>query len=272
MKKPQKPENIDFSAMEKKLRELGIDNGIEHLSENQTTRNTPTTSKSSSTSTSGIAPAPRTTSVARTKKMAEQARQVPQKLAIKDDTERLPSDWCNYVFGTLLSIYESTWIKSYGGRPTGRFLDFADSLTEEELMRIIQHCRERLQAGETWPPIMGELTILKSQPTGSELMDAQMRVINKEPQNPVEKWIIQNKGFELRRLPQSQLARRFKEFYLEATKLQEKGKLRTEMPKALAPHSVKNLNDQKLEEYVQTHGRQINPRIQQIIDSKKDTE
>lgn len=169
-------------------------------------------------------------------------------------------------------IYESTWIKSYGGRPTGRFLDFADSLSEEELMRIIQHCRERLQGGETWPPIMGELTILKGQLTVSELMDAQMRVINKEPQSQIEKWIIQNKGFELRRLSQTQLAKRFKEFYLEAMKLQEKGKLRTEMPKALAANSVRNLNDEKQEEYRQEHGNQINPRIQAILDSKKSQE
>jgi hypothetical protein len=255
MNKSKKPESVDFSAMEKKLRELGIDNGIDHLSRSQN-RAVSTTSNM-------------TSSPKQSKKVPAQARQVPSQLAIADETERLPSDWCNYVFGTLLSIYESTWIKSYGGRPTGRFLDFADALTEDELMRIIQHCRERLQAGETWPPIMGELTILKSQLTSSELMDAQMRVTNKEPSNQIEKWIIQNKGFELRRLPQSQLTKRFKEFYLEAMKLEEKGKLRTELPKALAANSVKNLNDIKQEEYKQKHGSTLNPRIRAIIDSKK---
>ena len=243
--------------MEKKLRELGIENGIDHL--NRT--------KGTAVSTTQAAKRP----VANKPVLSSTSRQVPSQLAIEDETEREPSDWCNYIFGTLLSIYESTWIKSYGGRPTGRFLDFADSLTEEELMRIIQHCRERLQAGETWPPIMGELTILKSQLTVSELMDAQMRVINKEPINQIEKWIIQNKGFELRRLSQSQLTKRFKEFYLEAMKLQEKGKLRTEMPKAIASNSVKNLNDIKLEEYQQKHGSELNPRIQAILDSKKES-
>lgn len=255
MNKSNKPEGMDFSAMEKKLRDLGIDNGIDHLNQ----------PKSKAVST----PANKRQVPQQQKNLPGKARQVPSQLAIPDETERLPSDWCNYIFGTLLSIYESTWIKSYGGRPTGRFLDFADSLTEEELMRVIQHCRERLQAGETWPPIMGELTILKSQLTVSELMDAQMRVINKEPQNKIEKWIIQNKGFELRRLSQSQLAKRFKEFYLEAMKLQEKGKLKTEMPKALPTNSVKNLNDIKQEEYRQQHGSAVNSRIQAIIDSKK---
>jgi len=256
MNKSNKPENMDFSSMEKKLRELGIDNGIDHL--NQPKNKVVSTSLGSKRHLPLDKNAPNV------------ARQVPSQLAIPDESERLPSDWCNYIFGTLLSIYESTWIKSYGGRPTGRFLDFADSLTEEELMRIIGHCRERLQAGETWPPIMGELTILKNQLTVSELMDAQMRVINKEPQNKIEKWIIQNKGFELRRLSQSQLAKRFKEFYLEAMNLQEKGKLRTEMPKAIATNSVKNLNDMKQEEYKQKHGSALNPRIQAIIESKKE--
>ncbi|UGA54361.1 hypothetical protein [Vibrio sp. VB16] len=258
MNKSKKPENMDFSSMEKKLRELGIDNGISHLSK---AKNTAISSDSG-----------KQHPVTPSKKTPGKARQVPSQLAIQDESDRVPSDWCNYIFGTLLSIYESTWIKSYGGRPTGRFLDFADSLSEEELMRIIQHCRERLQGGETWPPIMGELTILKGQLTVSELMDAQMRVINKEPQSQIEKWIIQNKGFELRRLSQTQLAKRFKEFYLEAMKLQEKGKLRTEMPKALAANSVRNLNDEKQEEYRQEHGNQINPRIQAILDSKKSQE
>ncbi len=251
MNKSNRPEQMDFSAMEKKLREMGIDNGIDHLNQ----------SNSMAVSSSDNTTSP--------KKPPAAYRQVPDQLVIPDKATREPSDWCNYVFGTLLSIYESTWIKSYGGRPTGRFLDFADSLTEEELTRIIQHCRERLQAGETWPPVMGELTLLKSQLTASELMDAQMRVISKEPLNQIEKWIIQNKGFELRRLSQSQLTKRFKEFYLEALKLQEKGKLRTELPKGITSHSVKNLNDIKHQEYLQKHGSKLNPRIQAILDSKK---
>ncbi len=254
MNKSNRPEHMDFSAMEKKLRELGINNGIDHLNQSVTASDSTTRNFSKSVPQSRI-PAPQ--------------RQIPEQLTTQDETQREPSDWCNYVFGTLLSIYESTWIKSYGGRPTGRFLDFADSLTEEELTRIIQHCRERLQAGETWPPIMGELTLLKSQLTVSELMDAQMRVMNKEPLNQIEKWIIQNKGFELRRLSQSQLTKSFKAFYLEAMKLQEKGKLRTELPKSIATHSVKNLNDIKHEEYRQKHGSTLNPRIQAIIDKKK---
>ncbi len=263
MNKSNRPEHMDFSAMQKKLRELGIDNGIDHLNQSATA------SDATGGSAANLVPqrAPKNQTPAN--KLQPSQRQVPAQLAVADEAQREPSDWCNYVFGTLLSIYESTWIKSYGGRPTGRFLDFADSLTEEELTRIIQHCRERLQAGETWPPIMGELTLLKSQLTISELMDAQMRVVNKEPLNQIEKWIIQNKGFELRRLSQSQLTKRFKEFYLEAMKLQEKGKLRTELPKGIANNSVKNLNDIKQEEYRQKHGSKLNPRIQAILDGKK---
>ena len=46
--------------------------------------------------------------------------------------------------------------------------------------------------------------------------------------------------------------------------------LETELPQfLLAANSVKNLNDLKREEYESKHGKALNPRIQQILDSKK---
>ncbi|MGF1779162.1 hypothetical protein [Vibrio nomapromontoriensis] len=251
-----KPKNVDFGSMEKKLREMGVSGSLEHLKASDPK---PTTSAVAKTSTS----TPSSSVV------SQQRSRLPTKSLVDEaQHERVPSDWCNYIFGTLLSIYESTWLKSYGRRPTGRFLDFADSVTEAELMRIMQHCRERLQAGEKWPPIMGELTLLKSQLTESELMEAMNRVVAKTPQNQLETWIIQNKGYELRRVPQSMIIRRFKEFYREAMSLQEKGKLVTEVPKGLAQHSVKNLIDIKREEFEQSHGKSLDPRIAALLKSK----
>ncbi|MFC5078762.1 hypothetical protein VTH8203_03507 [Vibrio thalassae] len=248
MSNSNKPKNVDFGTMERKLREMGVSGSLEHLK----------ASKAVTPKDERVPQELRSTEV-----MATASSRVVTTNEIEQ--ERQPSDWCNYIFGTLLSIYESTWIKSYGRRPTGRFLDFADSLTEAELMRVMQHCRERLQAGEKWPPIMGELTLLKTQLTESESLEAMNRVINKEPNNQLEKWIMQNKGYELRRLPQSMIVRRFKEFYREAMSLQEKGKLVTELPKGLAQHSVKNLVDLKREEFEQQHGTALDPRIAAIL-------
>lgn len=258
MSNSNKPKNLDFGAMEQKLRKMGVNSSLEHL---KTTQVTPTAKPSH--------PVSNDVTVATEPGTELSSTMSGNLVSATQENERAPSDWCNYIFGTLLSIYESTWIKSYGRRPTGRFLNFADSVTEGELMRIMQHCRERLQAGEKWPPIMGELTLLKNQPTESELSEAFNRVAAKEPQNPIEKWIMQNKGYELRRLPQSVINKRFKEFYLEAQSLQEKGKLVTEPPKALAQYSVKNLVDIKREEYQSQHGSELDPRIQAILNSKK---
>ena len=250
-----KPKNVDFGSMEKKLREMGVSGSLEHLKASGAKATTPVAPKSPSSAPSKPV-------------VSQQRSSVPKSLVDETQHERIPSDWCNYIFGTLLSIYESTWLKSYGRRPTGRFLDFADSVTEAELMRIMQHCRERLQAGEKWPPIMGELTLLKSQLTESELMEAMNRVVAKTPQNQLETWIIQNKGYELRRVPQSMIIRRFKEFYREAMSLQEKGKLVTEVPKGIAQHSVKNFIDIKREEFEQSHGKSLDPRIAALLKSK----
>ncbi|MGR5177780.1 hypothetical protein ACPV4B_20600 [Vibrio parahaemolyticus] len=256
MSNGNKPKNLDFGAMEKKLREMGVNGNLDHLKASQNRAVAAKVEPENEISPTQVAP-------------VGPAASSQQLVNSESESERQPSDWCNYIFGTLLSIYESTWIKSYGRRPTGRFLDFADSLTEAELMRVIQHCRERLQAGEKWPPIMGELALLKNQLTESESLEAMNRVINKEPQNQLEKWIMQNKGYELRRLPQSIIVRRFKEFYREAMSLQEKGKLVTELPKGIAQHSVKNLVDLKREEFEQKHGKTLDPRIDAILKNRQ---
>ncbi|MFA0439361.1 hypothetical protein BCU70_14445 [Vibrio sp. 10N.286.49.C2] len=256
----KKPKNVDFGSMERKLREMGVSGSLDHLKASS--------SKPSSAAVPAPAPSQASNTVPPKPAISQQRSALPKSLVEETTHEKVPSDWCNYIFGTLLSIYESTWLKSYGRRPTGRFLDFADSVTEAELMRIMQHCRERLQAGEKWPPIMGELTLLKSQLTESELMEAMNRVVAKTPQNQLETWIIQNKGYELRRVPQSMIIKRFKEFYREAMSLQEKGKLVTEVPKGLAQHSVKNLVDIKREEFEQAHGKSLDPRIEALLKNK----
>ncbi len=175
MSSGKKPKNLDFGAMEKKLREMGVSGNLEHLKSAKSESSVQVSKPSESVAKPKMdAPSTqvRATPTVESRPVVNDTRPM---LQTDDEPERQPSDWCNYIFGTLLSIYESTWIKSYGRRPTGRFLDFADSLTESELMRVIQHCRERLQAGEKWPPIMGELALLKSQLTESESLEAMNR-------------------------------------------------------------------------------------------------
>lgn len=254
MNNSKKPKHVDFGSFEKKLRDMGITSDIKHLSDE-----TPPPCGSSQT------PAP-SASASRNLMMEENRYPAPP----TSHDNRVASDWCNFVFGTLLSIYESTWVNSYGRRPTGRFLDFADKLTETELMRIIQHCRERLQLGDKWPPIMGELVVLKDQPTESELFDALSRIIAKQPANDIETWLMQSKSYELRRLAENQIQKKFREYYREALKLKENGKLKT-TPIAIGKTSVKSVTDLKREEYEAKHGHQLNPRIKAILAAKHKT-
>lgn len=180
------------------------------------------------------------------------------------------TDWCISVFGTLFSIYESKWEHVHGSQPNVKFILFTEALSEEDFDRLLRHCRERIQRGEYWPPSTGELQVLSKELTTEERMDSRVRVLTRAPENELEKWLVQNKLYELKRVPEHKLDELFKRYYLEAKSLQERGKLVTELPdNLLAQHSVKNLNDLKREEFESTHGKQLDPRIQKIVDSKK---
>ncbi|WCE31297.1 hypothetical protein [Vibrio sp. SCSIO 43137] len=180
------------------------------------------------------------------------------------------TDWCISVFGTLFSIYESKWEHVHGSEPNTKFILFTENLTQADFDRLLRHCRERIQRGEYWPPSTGELQVLSKELTTEERMDSRVRVLSRSPANEIEKWLVQNKLYELKRVPEYKLDELFKRYYLEAKSLQERGMLVTEFQdNLLAQHSVKNMNDLKREEYIQSHGSALNPRIQKILDSKK---
>ncbi|MEI8631168.1 hypothetical protein P4S72_01795 [Vibrio sp. PP-XX7] len=179
------------------------------------------------------------------------------------------SDWCNHVFGSFLSIYETQWEYQYGSLPTGRFIEFAESIDVNGLNRVLKHCHERIQLGNSSPPQMGEMWVLRDALTAEEPSIAGSVVLSRTPGNQIEKWLVQNKLYALKLLAESKVDAQFKKYYLEARRLDEKGLLRTELPTSRLPDkSVKNLNDLKREEYEQLHGKQLNPRIQRIIDNK----
>ncbi|SHO58874.1 hypothetical protein VQ7734_04647 [Vibrio quintilis] len=187
-------------------------------------------------------------------------------------TGDIPSDWCNHVFGSFLSIYETQWEYQYGSLPTGRFIEFAAAIDVEKLNRLLKHCHERIQMGNSWPPQMGELWVLKDALTAEELLDSRIRVLSRMPENQIEKWLVQNKLFNLKHLAENKLDEQFKKYYLEARRLKEKGLLRTDVPEhpQLSSSSVKNLNDVMREDYEQKHGKRLHPRIRQIL--KHDSE
>ncbi|MEZ9555183.1 hypothetical protein AB4248_09595 [Vibrio splendidus] len=196
------------------------------------------------------------------------SQQVP--VVDQDPAELELTDWCIHVFGSFLSVYETQWEYQYGSEPSGKFLEFAHSVDSDGLNRVLMHCHERIQLGNSWPPQMGELWILKDSLTEEELLDSRIRVLSRAAVNNIEKWLIQNKLYDLKRTAENKLDGLFKKYYLEAKRLDEKGMLETELPQfLLAANSVKNLNDLKREEYESQHGKAINPRIQKILNSKK---
>ncbi len=196
-----------LQEMQEKLRALGINKSLAHLnvSDSRLSRkDTPQNSEAESTSVS-----------------------VPSSVIVESahDVYSSPSsgemsDWCISVFGTLFSIYESKWEHVHGSEPNTKFILFCEHLTEDEFDRLLRHCRERIQRGEYWPPSTGELQVLSKELTTEERMDSRVRVLGRTPANQIEKWLVQNKLYELKRVPEYKLDELFQRYYLEAKSLQ----------------------------------------------------
>lgn len=238
--KDSKRKPLNIQEIESKLRGMGINQSLAHLSASDSS-------------------------------LSKKEKSPPSEPIVADSVHpEEPSDWCLHVFGSFLSVYETQWEYQYGSLPTGKFVDFAESIDPNSLNRVLKHCHERIQLGNSWPPQMGELWVLRDALTAEELLDSRIRVLSREPENNIEKWLVQNKLYDLKRVAEAKLDQLFKKYYLEAKRLEEKGKLVTELPNNLLPsHSVKNVNDLKREEYEQQHGKTLNPRIQQILNSKR---
>jgi len=252
----RKPLNIQ--EMQDKLKEMGIDKSLAHLN----------ASGSSSSKKAKNLPSEPVKQDAAAPVQKEPSSSLPVVEQAPEDAEL--SDWCIHVFGSFLSVYETQWEYQYGSEPSGKFIEFANTIDSDGLNRVLMHCHERIQLGNSWPPQMGELWILKDALTAEELLDSRIRVLSRTPSNNIEKWLVQNKLYDLKLVAENKLDGLFKKYYLEARRLDEKGMLYTELPQhLLAQHSVKNLNDLKREEYESKHGKALNPRIQQILNAKK---
>lgn len=273
----RKPLNIQ--EMQDKLKEMGIDKSLAHLNASGSSSSKKAKSQPSEPAPKVQREAPvvpevienQSTEVkvaARQTADSGASQQVP--VVDQDPAELELTDWCIHVFGSFLSVYETQWEYQYGSEPSGKFIEFANSVDSDGLNRVLMHCHERIQLGNSWPPQMGELWILKDSLTEEELLDSRIRVLSRGGVNKIEKWLIQNKLYDLKRTAENKLDGLFKKYYLEAKRLDEKGMLDTELPDyLLTANSVKNLNDLKREEYESKHGKAINPRIQKILNSKK---
>lgn len=273
----RKPLNIQ--EMQDKLKEMGIDKSLAHLnasgsSSSKKAKSQPSEPEPKFQREAPVAPEVNENQNTEVKVAAGQAadsgasQQVP--VVDQDPAVLELTDWCIHVFGSFLSVYETQWEYQYGSEPSGKFIEFANSVDSDGLNRVLMHCHERIQLGNSWPPQMGELWILKDSLTEEELLDSRIRVLSRGGVNKIEKWLIQNKLYDLKRTAENKLDGLFKKYYLEAKRLDEKGMLDTELPDyLLTANSVKNLNDLKREEYESKHGKAINPRIQKILNSKK---
>lgn len=273
----RKPLNIQ--EMQDKLKEMGIDKSLAHLnasgsSSSKKAKSQPSEPEPKVQREAPVVPEVIENQSTEVKVAAGQAadsgasQQVP--VVDQDPAELELTDWCIHVFGSFLSVYETQWEYQYGSEPSGKFIEFANSVDSDGLNRVLMHCHERIQLGNSWPPQMGELWILKDSLTEEELLDSRIRVLSRGGVNKIEKWLIQNKLYDLKRTAENKLDGLFKKYYLEAKRLDEKGMLDTELPDyLLTANSVKNLNDLKREEYESKHGKAINPRIQKILNSKK---
>ena len=224
---------LNIQEMQDKLKEMGIDKSLAHLNASGSSSFKKAKSQPSEPA-QPVVPEVIEAQSTEVKVAAAQAadsgasQQVP--VVDQDPAELELTDWCIHVFGSFLSVYETQWEYQYGSEPSGKFIEFANSVDSDGLNRVLMHCHERIQLGNSWPPQMGELWILKDSLTEEELLDSRIRVLSRTAVNKIEKWLIQNKLYDLKRTAENKLDGLFKKYYLEAKRLDEKGMLETELP------------------------------------------
>ncbi|MGF1754719.1 hypothetical protein L4C33_14110 [Vibrio makurazakiensis] len=249
---------------------MGIDRSLAHLNASDSSSSKKAKSQPSEPAPNQLTTKPVTTTPGAVVQTQTESVQAAMPVVNQDPADLELTDWCIHVFGSFLSVYETQWEYQYGSEPSGKFIEFANTVDSDGLNRVLMHCHERIQLGNSWPPQMGELWILKDALTAEELLDSRIRVLSRAAANNIEKWLIQNKLYDLKRVAENKLDGLFKKYYLEARRLDEKGMLNTELPQhLLAQHSVKNMNDLAREEFEAKHGKALNPRIQKILNAKK---
>lgn len=126
-----------------------------------------------------------------------------------------------------------------------------------------------LTEGNGWPPSLPEFIA-----RGTEAIDydaAYFRCLNQKPEGRVEKWVYEKAYYNIRTQGDKEARKDHKRFMKQAEELEKRGELTLPEEEliGLPVHSVKNLNDRKREEWEQSHGKELNPRIKKILEGKK---
>lgn len=150
-------------------------------------------------------------------------------------------------------------------------MDGLSTLTNEQIKKGIEKCKERIFGGNAWPPDLSEFMALVYGQSESDYDAAFFRCLNKDPQGRVEQWVYEKAYFNIRSSSDEQARRMHKRFMKEAEQLEREGKLKLNKEELLAlpPNSVKNMNDLAREKWEEKHGKTINPRLQKIMNLRK---
>lgn len=167
----------------------------------------------------------------------------------------------------MLEMYSDHWEKKNGTEPSDMWRNAINSLTDEQLKFGIDECRRRIFNGNPWPPNMANFLAMVHGHSDIDFQGAFWRCLNKKPAGKIEQWVSQNIGYNVRVSSHDNAARLHKRWMMDAIERDSRGELVMpgEKLRALPVHSVKNLNDQKREEYEQRHGTALNPRIAEIL-------
>ncbi len=120
-------------------------------------------------------------------------------------------------FGVMMNNFSTTFSHLYGDEPDEEFAKFACELTFDEATRIVEHLKEQLSFGETWPPHIASLSVYKWKPLDREIRAARHALcVVKKPQDRVQKYIFGTKRGELRHIEERGSDKAFEKLYIRA--------------------------------------------------------
>lgn len=176
------------------------------------------------------------------------------------------------MFSSLLDLYGTLWLREHGDTPSLTFCRWSHGLDKEKVQRVLTKARESLERGIKFPPATGELIVWSEMPTNGEFERMMYRVLNRNPESDIEKWIVQNRLYDLKRVAEHKMMGSLKRYYCHAVELQKEGALFPEQEELLAlpVHSTKSLTDRTIEDFVERGGKNpLQARIDAIRGKKK---
>ena len=160
----------------------------------------------------------------------------------------------DYLWDLMTELYTSKWESKNGLVASSIWLEAIASLSNEQLRKGVNKCKERIFNGDAWAPDLADFLALIHGHTDVDFQAAFQRCLSKSPEGRVEQWVYENAGYNIRASNHDSAERMHKKYMKQAIEMERQGKLvlNEDRLKALPPNSVKNVNDIEREKFEQS--------------------